>query len=132
MNTEIPIKIILLWFILIIAMILHFNYHVGDIFYGIDVVKEGANGKVSNGAHIIRNVFYHLPIILILTLMYFKSKSVRLIFFIISIIYTLSHIIHLIKDLASTNASQTPLLSLTLIVSITLNIEQFKYWKSHN
>ncbi len=29
-----------LWIILIIMMILHFNYHVGEIFYGIDVVSS--------------------------------------------------------------------------------------------
>ena len=125
-----PVKIILLWSLLIMAMILHFNYHVGEIFYGIDVKREGADGTIPTGVHIIRNVFYHLPIIWILILSYFNTKILRLVFFAISLIYTFAHMVHLARDLGHANLSQTPLLCLAVIISLILNIEQFKYWRS--
>ena len=125
-----PTKIIILWALLIIAMILHFNYHVGEIFYGIDIKREGADGTIPMGVHIIRNVFYHLPIIWILILSYFNTKPLRLALFIISLVYTFAHIMHLARDIGHANLSQTPLLSLAVFVSFILNIEQFKYWKS--
>ena len=105
-----PLKIIILWSLLIIAMILHFNYHVGAIFYGIDIVKDDVNGTIPIGVHVIRNIFYHLPILWILMLMYFNSKLIRLVLFLISLIYTGAHLMHLLKDLAAINLSQTPLL----------------------
>jgi hypothetical protein len=125
-----PTKVIILWALLIIAMILHFNYHVGEIFYGIDIKREGADGTIPKGVHIIRNVFYHLPIIWILTLMYFNAKPIRLAFFVVSLVYTLSHCMHLARDIGHANFSQTPLLTLAVVISFILNIEQFKYWKS--
>lgn len=126
-----PIKIILLWIILIITMILHFNYHVGGIFYDVNIVVDGANGTVPSSTHIIRNVFYHLPIIWILLLLMNNSKILRLCLFIISVLYTVSHAMHLFKDITPFNHSQTPLLAITLVVSIFLSIQHFKYWKAN-
>lgn len=126
-----PLRCILLWFILIIAMVLHFNYHVGDLFYGIDIVQSEANGIIPTGTHIIRNIFYHLPIIWILIMLYFDQKRVRLGLFIISIIYSLSHAIHLIGEMTEPDFSQMPLLSITLAVCLLLTWEHFKYMKSN-
>jgi len=126
-----PLRCIVLWFILIIAMVLHFNYHVGDLFYGIDMVQSEANGIIPTGTHIIRNIFYHLPIIWILIMLYFDQKRVRLGLFIISIIYSLSHAIHLIGEMTEPDFSQMPLLSITLAVSLLLTWEHFKYMKSN-
>lgn len=126
-----PLRCILLWFILIIAMVLHFNYHVGDLFYGIDIVQSEANGIIPTGTHIIRNIFYHLPIIWILIMLYFDQKRIRLGLFIISIIYSLSHAIHLIGEMTEPDFSQMPLLSITLAVCLLLTWEHFKYMKSN-
>ena len=30
---------------------LHFNYHIGELFYGVDITKEDANGTVPIGTH---------------------------------------------------------------------------------
>ena len=64
-----PTEVITLWGLLIIAMVLHFNYHVGELFYGIDIKREGADGTIPMRAHIIKNIYYHLPIIWILILL---------------------------------------------------------------
>jgi len=130
MNHKMPVRCILLWLILVIAMILHFNYHIGEIFYGIDIVRPEANGTIPIGTHLIRNIFYHLPFLWILILLYFNSKIVRLGLFIISIIYTLSHAMHLVGEMTNPDLSQVPLLTITLGISLLLTYEHFKYMKS--
>ena len=122
-------KCILFWLILVVMMILHFNYHVGDIFYGISVLRENADGSVPIGTHGIRNIFYHLPFVWILLLVYSDKKSIRTGLFGISIIYSLSHAMHLFGAFTEPDLSQIPLLVLALIVSILLSIEHFKYYK---
>lgn len=129
MPIQNPLRCIILWFILIIAMILHFNYHVGEIFYGIDVTRENADGTVPIGTAVIRNIFYHFPIIWILVLMTTQAKIVRLGLFILSLIYTLAHGMHLAREFAEPDISQISLLTLTLGVSVGLAYEHFRYWK---
>ena len=38
------IRILLFWVLTTVAMVLHFDFHIGDLFYGIDIVQPGANG----------------------------------------------------------------------------------------
>lgn len=120
-----------LWILLIIAMILHFNYHVSGIFYGIDVKNKDANGTEPNSLHIIRLIYYHLPILWILILIYFKQRWVKLLLLIISGLYALSHIFHLFGELKHPefNPSQITLLSITALVAILLSVEHFKLFK---
>ena len=129
MKIQNPLKCIIYWLIIVIIMILHFNYHVGEIFYGIDVAREGANGIVPIGTHLIRNIFYHLPIIWVIILIVSNAKLVKIGLFITSIVYVFSHLMHLIKDLANPDLSQTPLLFIALFISILLSMEHYKYWK---
>ena len=110
---------------------LHFNYHVGEIFYGIDVAREGANGITPIGTHIIRNIFYHLPIIWVVVLILSDKKVVKIGLFLISIVYLLSHLMHLVKDLAKPDLSQTPLLILALLIAGLLSLEHYNYWKKN-
>jgi len=110
-------------------MMLHFNYHIGELFYGVDITKEDANGTVPIGTHIIRNIFYHLPIIWVIVLILTDNKFIRAALFIVSLVYVLSHSLHLAKDLSNPDLSQTPLLFLSLIIAILLSVEHYKYWR---
>jgi hypothetical protein len=116
----------------VIAMILHFNYHVAEIFYGIDVVRPDAKGEVPIGLAIIRNLFYHLPMVWVLILIYFQQKWVKLFFFILSFLYLLAHISHLVGELKFADPSQTSLLSLMVIIASILCFEHYRYWKNHD
>ena len=129
MKLQNPLKCIIYWLLLVIIMMLHFNYHVGEIFYGIDVAREGANGIIPIGTHIIRNIFYHLPIIWVVVLILSDKKVVKIGLFFISIVYLLSHLMHLVKDLAKPDLSQTPLLILALLIAGLLSLEHYNYWK---
>ena len=130
MRIQSPLKCIIYWLLLVIIMMLHFNYHVGEIFYGIDVDRENADGIVPVGIHVIRNIFYHLPLVWIIVLLSYQSNLVRVGLFIISVVYWMSHLMHLIKDLAKPGFSQTPLMLLALFVSSLLTLEHYKYWKT--
>tara|TARA_B100001115_G_scaffold30869_1_gene22712 strand:- start:364 stop:684 length:321 start_codon:yes stop_codon:yes gene_type:complete len=103
---------------------------VGEIFYGIDVARENADGTVPVGTHVIRNIFYHLPVVWIIVLLSYQSNLVRVGLFIISVVYWMSHLMHLVKDLANPGFSQTPLLLLALFISTLLTLEHYKYWKT--
>lgn len=130
MSTK--LSLIILWILLIIGMILHFNYHVGEIFYGIDIEKPDANGEVPIGTFIIRSIFYHLPMIWILVIIYTQKPIINLLLFIISIIYLLAHISHLIGESMQSeiDLSQFSLLSLVLVVSTILCFEHYRYWRT--
>ena len=130
MRIQSPLKCIIYWLLLVIIMMLHFNYHVGEIFYGIDVARENADGTVPVGTHVIRNIFYHLPVVWIIVLLSYQSNLVRVGLFIISVVYWMSHLMHLVKDLANPGLSQTPLLLLALFISTLLTLEHYKYWKT--
>lgn len=125
-------KLITLWVLTIIGMILHFNYHVGQIFYGIDVVRPDATGEETTGVFIIRTAFYHLPIIWILILLYANKQWVKWGMFVIGSVYALAHASHLFGELTSkeTNPSQLSLLAIVFIVSGILAVEHFRYAKA--
>lgn len=126
-------QIIVLWMLCILGMILHFNYHVSKIFYGINVVRPGAEGKIPAMAQILKTVYYHLPIIYIIVLLYFQQKWIRLTMFLISVPYTVSHIFHVVAEFKKPVIdfyAQVPLLTLVLVISIILNITSWKYYKN--
>lgn len=124
------IKLITLWALTIIGMILHFNYHIGELFYGIDVVREDATGKEPFSVFIIRTLFYHLPMLWIVFIAYACKRWMYIALFIISILYALAHASHLFGELTGgRNLSQTSLLTVVFIVSALLVGEHWKALK---
>lgn len=128
-------RLIVLWLLLLMGMVLHFNYHVGDIFYGIDVVHAGANGKVPFATYWIKTIYYHLPIVLILLLLYVQRKVLRTSMFGLGLLYTVSHAIHLVKEIGARNTTvqaftQINLLLLVLVISLLMNVSSWRWLKS--
>jgi hypothetical protein len=134
MNTVNPLlRVLVLWIVLLICMMLHFNYHVSKIFYGINVVRPGTDGTIPFMAQVLKNVYYHFPMIFIVALLYLKSKWFKLSLFVISIVYSLSHVVHLRDEFMkpSLDWAQVPLLSLTLVFSVLLNKASWDYFKTN-
>ncbi|MEM6684625.1 MAG: hypothetical protein AAF617_02425 [Bacteroidota bacterium] len=131
---QIQLRLVILWLLCTIGMILHFNYHVSELFYGINVVRPDANGEVPLGVFIIRSVFYHLPFVWILLIMYYKTMFVKISLFITSILYSVAHLAHVIGELMKPkfDISQTALLFLVLATAIILTKEHFHYWKNNS
>ena len=133
MNTINPLlRVLVLWLILILCMVLHFNYHVSKIFYGINVVRPGTNGTIPFMAQVLKSVYYHIPMIFVVSLLYFKSYWFRLGMFVVTIPYSLSHIAHLREEFMkpALDMAQVPLLSLTLLFSLMLNKATWDYFKN--
>ena len=125
------LRILVLWTISVIGMILHFNYHVSKIFYGIDVVRPGADGTISAMAHLMKNVYYHFPMVFIVLLVFFHQKWFRLVMFVITLAYTFSHVLHVVDEFSKPKLdwAQIPLLSLLLIFSVALNFVSWNYFR---
>lgn len=124
------LKLITLWTLTVIGMILHFNYHIGEIFYDIDVVREDANGQEPFSVFIIRTLFYHLPMIWIIWILYANKHWMKVVLFGISIVYALAHASHLFGELVgSKNPSQSGLLTVVFIVALLLVIEHWRELK---
>lgn len=131
MNATINYKLALLWLLSIVGMILHFNYHIAEMIYGVDIVKHDANGQIPIGLLVVRNVFYHLPILGIIVIMYNRKVWINLMLFVISIVYSISHLFHLAGELSKPERdySQLSLLTIVAFISVLIVIEHFKHWK---
>ncbi|MEM1257487.1 MAG: hypothetical protein AAGH81_03075 [Bacteroidota bacterium] len=124
-------RIIILWLLTLIGMVLHFNYHIGELFYGIDVTRPDANGKVPIGVFIIRTLYYHLPMVWIFLVIYGKKSWMRFGLFLVGFGYSLSHLAHVVGELLNPekNPSQISLLVLVFLLSAILAYEHYKYWR---
>lgn len=130
MNNQ--IRIIILWLILVICMILHFDYHVSDIFYGIDVKRPDADGTVPFSIIYIRAAFHFLPLLFVVLLLSKANTAIKFINLILSVAYTLSHAAHLVGELRKgDNPSQMTLLGVTLYIAVMLVIYSWM-WRKEN
>jgi len=134
MLTNPAFRLMVLWTLIIIGMILHFNYHVSEIFYGIDVARPESTGVVPAAAHLIKNIFYHVPLLIIISLLYFTSKWYKLALLILGLAFTVSHAMHLAGEFKHTtyDLSQIPLLVIVLLVSLLINKASWDYYKNTN
>ncbi|MEM9361363.1 MAG: hypothetical protein AAGA43_01960 [Bacteroidota bacterium] len=125
------IVLIVLWILCTLGMVLHFNYHIGELFYGIDIVRPDANGKVPTGVFIIRTLYYHLPMVWIVLIMYGKKPWIHSGLLLVGVGYSLSHLAHLTGELLNPerSPSQISLLILVFVLSVVLAYEHYLYWK---
>ncbi len=124
-------RIIILWLMFVVCMILHFNYHVSGIFYGIDVERPTADGTFPPSLIIIRLLFQHLPLLYIVALMFFERSWARITNLVLSALYTLANAFHLVGELAHppVNPSQAVLLVITLLLSLVLVTFSLRWMK---
>jgi len=103
-------------------MILHFNYHIAGIFYGIDVKRPDANGTVPLSLAFIRAIFQIFPMCFCTVILCFQQRFVRQANFGLSVLYTLANIAHVIGEfLQKAELSQINLLMFVLVASLLLN-----------
>ncbi|MBB6003785.1 hypothetical protein [Arcicella rosea] len=124
-------KIVTLWILFVVCMILHFNYHVGELFYGVDIKRPNANGVVPTSAAIIRFVFEILPMMLVIFILFIEKPIIRQINFYLSILFSLANLAHLVEEFMSPklDLSQLNLLSFVFISSLLLNLASWRWIK---
>lgn len=129
---NINFRIPLLWLLITVGFILHGNYHLSDMFFGIDIKLPNAEGVVPLSAHIFR-VVIEISILLFILFSLFKSgKIFYWISFIWAIILGLLNLIHIgetiINDIQ--NISQIVLLTYIFVVNLVLIAELWKVAKT--
>lgn len=124
-------KIVTLWILFVVCMILHFNYHVGELFYGVDIKRPNANGVVPTSAAIIRFVFEILPMMLVTFILFIEKPIIRQTNFYLSILFSLANLAHLVEEFMSPklDLSQLNLLSFVFISSLLLNLASWRWIK---
>lgn len=123
-------KTVILWFMLVVCMILHFNYHVSELMYGRDIKRPDADGSIPLTVLYIRIVFHFLPLIFTGILMWISKPWLKLANLILSILYTISHIFHFAGEIVrGEDPSQILLLGTTFILSVMLAIASFLWWR---
>jgi len=122
-------RIILLWLILVVCMILHFDYHVSELFYGIDIRRPDANGRTPDSVLYIRSAFHFLPLLYITLIMWHRTRLLRIVNMVLSVLYLMAHIAHLGGELKGDNPSQIVLLSVTALLALLLAIAAWNWVK---
>lgn len=121
-------RLAVLWVLTIIGMVLHFNYQISGIFYGIELQRPGADGTEPMSVLVIRTLFYHLPMVWVVCIVYARQKWVYTVLFGLSVLYSLAHLSHFVGEVTGSerNYSQISLLFVVLAVSVLLVIEHYK------
>ncbi len=130
MITIARLRILFFWVLTTVCMILHFNFHVGDLFYGINIVREGANGQKPGSLVVIRFIFEIFPLVWAVSLLYLQSITWRRVNFFLSVPFTLAHISHVVGELKEGDPSQLVLLTFVMLMSFLLTLESWKWMKS--
>ncbi len=120
MTTTYTQKLILLWTLMVVCMMLHFDYNVSGIFYGIDVTSKDAKGVPPPTLLTLRLLFHLLPMLFAVLLLFFAGKSFRWLMVIVSPLYVLAHAFHLFGILGEKpfDTSQAILLSFMVAISV--------------
>ncbi len=120
-------RLTMLWILTIIGigMVLHFNYQVSGIFYGIELLRPGANGKEPVSVFVIRTLFYRLPMIWVVCVLHVRAKWTFIVLFILSMLYCLPHLMHFAGEVLGNERNYSQLF-VVFIISLLLTTEHYK------
>ncbi|MEM6956031.1 MAG: hypothetical protein AAF411_11315 [Myxococcota bacterium] len=113
-----------LWLVLAAAMLLHFNYDVSGIRFGIPLADPEATGIVPWSNVVIKTIFYVVPLLLCAAALGPTGRVFRNVNFGLTIPYALAHVSHLITTATRIknrlDIAQVVLLSAVLLISAQL------------
>lgn len=126
------LRLLVLWLLMLLCMMLHFNYHVSDLFYGIDIVSKTADGTRPYSLIVLRTLFNFLPMLFIVLLMYTSGAWLRWTMLVLSALYALAHLSHLFGTLRSEapDPSQLLLLALTLALALLQTLTAWRWTRA--
>lgn len=116
------IRIFFFWILLLGGLLFHNNYHLAELFFGVEIKLPDAKGTVPMAVHVFR-IFVDLSILLFALLtLYLKSKIFYRISFVWVLLLCILNYVHfaetLIKELA--DVSQLTLLALVFVINLIL------------
>ena len=114
----------LLWLVLVVGMVLHFNYGVSGIRYGIPFEQPDADGVVPWANFGIKTIFYVLPLMLAVGTTGSPGKTYRTINFGPTFLFALANAMHLVTTTIAAGDvlgyAQVVLLSGVMLANIQL------------
>lgn len=121
-------KIALLWGTILFSLILHFLIETIPLFFGCYFSIYSEDGTMSVKIAWLSLFFYLIPALCLTGTIYFSHKWFKLTNLIISVIYMIFNLVHLVMDgIIAENAIQFILLSFIMFISIILFIESFQW-----
>ena len=126
-------KITVIWLMLVLCMMLHFDYHVSGIFSGVDVQRPDARGVYPPTLILIRALFQVFPMGFALLTLFFAGRAVRIINLVLAVIYAPLHGFHVAGILRETpvDPTQVQLLVFTFLLSLLLAGVSWKWLKAY-
>lgn len=113
-----------LWLALVVGMVLHFNYGVSGIRYGISFEQEGATGVVPWSNFMSKAVFYVVPLLLAAGAVGGPGRAYRNVNVGLACLFTLANGMHLVTTASAADDvlsyAQVVLLAGVLVVSLQL------------
>lgn len=122
-NADFPLKVMALWTVFLLGLLFHTQLALMPLFHGI-VVAESHTHEYMNLDVIMwfMLIFFGLPMLLILGIVFWPSRRFRQIHFGITLIYTILNVIHFVMDVLVGAPSYQLLLMLFLVtVGLLLN-----------
>lgn len=124
-------KIVVLWLLILIGYILHPQFYLSGLFYGMDIKLKDATGKEPVSSHIMHLIFDVLPMVIIVLCLYLTRRVYRLILLILAVLFLIANGAHLIETIEGDagNISQITLTGFIFVLNLILVRETFKWSK---
>lgn len=122
-----------LWLCLVVGMVLHFNYDISGLRYGISVELPDATGVAPWSNFVIKALFYVLPFLIGVACTAFSAPAFRAFHFVMSVLFVLANGSHVVVTvMRSTEVlgyAQVLLLVAVLIVNLHLARLAYRWWR---
>lgn len=114
----------LVWLVLVLGMILHFNYGVSGLRYGVPIQQPGATGAVPWSNFGIKSVFYVVPLLMAVACTLRPGRAGRTFHAVLSVLFALANAMHFTTTLLSAADvlayAQVVLLAAVLLANVQL------------
>lgn len=125
-------KIIALWAVFLLGTLFHTQLGLMPLFHGLTVAGSQAQ-NISEITSILWLMlgFFMIPMIVMMTTLFYESKRYRSIHFGITLFYSVMNLMHLIADLFVQPIAwyQIALMAFLLLVGLLLNLVSFQWLK---
>lgn len=85
-----------LWLALVVGMVLHFNYDMTGLRYGVDIALPGADGTVPWSNFVIKALFYDLPFLVAVACVGAPGRGFRGVNLALAFLFLLANVAHVV------------------------------------
>lgn len=123
----------IVWLVLVLGMVLHFNYGVSGLRYGVPIEQPGATGAVPWSNFWIKSVFYVVPMLMAVACTLRPGQLGRTVHAGVAVLFSVANAMHLATTLMAADDvlpyAQVVLLSAVVVANVQLIRLTFR-WRS--